>query len=67
MKRKPDPELIDLENPEWRAAEMAHAVPFAGLPKSLRVKLRGPQETPVKVSTTIRSDVELLKTPKASS
>ena len=67
MKRKPDPELIDLENPEWRAAEMAHSVPFAGLPKSLRVKLRGPQETPSKIPTTIRCDIEVLETPKVSS
>ena len=66
MKRKPNPELIDLENPEWKAAEMARAVPFAGLPKSLRAKLRGPQKSPVKVPTTIRFDADVLATLKAS-
>jgi len=66
MKRKPDPELIDDENPEWTAAEMARAVPFSSLPKSLRTKLRGPQKAPVKVPTTIRFDADVLAKLKAS-
>jgi uncharacterized protein (DUF4415 family) len=65
-KHKPNPELIDAENPEWTAADMAHAVPFSGLPKSLQTKLRGAQKSPVKVPTTIRFDADVLANLKAS-
>jgi hypothetical protein len=30
--RKPNPELIDDENPEWTDEDFAKAVPFSGLP-----------------------------------
>jgi hypothetical protein len=30
--KKPNPELIDDENPEWTDEDFAKAVPFSGLP-----------------------------------
>lgn len=58
MKRKPNPELLDSENPEWTAAEAATAVPFSALPKTLQGKLarraRGAQIAPTKERVTIR-------------
>jgi uncharacterized protein (DUF4415 family) len=32
--RKVNPELIDDDNPEWTAADLARAIPFSALPKS---------------------------------
>ena len=71
MNRKPKPELIDNDNPEWTAKEIAGAVPFSALPESLRNKLtalkkRGPQKSPTKVPTTIRFDADVLAELKAS-
>jgi uncharacterized protein (DUF4415 family) len=37
--RKVNPERIDDENPEWTAADVARAVPFADLPKSEQKRL----------------------------
>lgn len=65
MKKRPDPELIDEENPEWRAADIARAIPFSELPQSLRDKLgtraRGPQKTPTKERITIRLSRDVLE------
>lgn len=71
MNRKPDPELIDNDNPEWTEAEFKAAIPFSALPESLRNKLsaikkRGPQKTPTKIPTTIRFDADVLAELKAS-
>ncbi|MDP4029114.1 MAG: BrnA antitoxin family protein [Gallionella sp.] len=41
MKKRPDPELIDDENPEWTEEDFERAVPFSALPESLQAKLRG--------------------------
>jgi len=34
--KRPNPELIDQENPEWTEEDFARAVPFSGLPAELR-------------------------------
>ncbi len=63
MKRKPDPELIDQDNPEWTKADFARAVPFSKLPRSLQNKLRavrGPQKAPTKERITIRLSPEVV-------
>ena len=62
---KPNPELIDDDNPEWTAADFKRAVPFSALPESLQTKLpglkgRGIQQSPTKVSTTVRFDRDVL-------
>lgn len=41
MKKKPNPEMIDDDNPEWTAEMFRTAVPFSKLPLSLQRKLRG--------------------------
>lgn len=71
MNRKPKPELIDDDNTEWTAEEIASATPFSTLPESLRNKLsalkkRGQQKAPTKVPTTIRFDADVLVELKAS-
>jgi uncharacterized protein (DUF4415 family) len=40
MKPKPDPELIDDENPEWSDQDFARAVPFSRLPPALQATFR---------------------------
>jgi hypothetical protein len=37
--KKPNPELIDDENPEWTDEDFAKAVPFTGLPDELQNRL----------------------------
>ena len=37
--KKPNPELIDDENPEWTEEDFAKAVPFSGLPVELQNQL----------------------------
>lgn len=58
MSKKPNPEFIDDENPEWTDDMFEHAVRFNQLPADLQTKLkritRGPQKTPVKERITIR-------------
>ena len=67
MTKRIDPELIDDENPEWTAADIKHAVPFAGLPKSLQTKLRGrPKSEVTKERITIRLSREVVARFRAS-
>jgi uncharacterized protein (DUF4415 family) len=68
MSKKPDPELIDDDVPEWTAEDFKNAVPFSGLPASLQAKLRrrGPQKAPPKVSTTIRLSPDVLNAFRAA-
>ena len=42
--KKPNPELIDDENPEWTEEEIAKAVPFSGLPVELQNLLSSPKQ-----------------------
>ena len=41
MSKKPDPELIDEENPEWTDEMFKQSTRFAALPESLQAKLLG--------------------------
>ena len=63
MSKKPNPELIDSENPEWTEDMFAQAKRISDLSPSLQAKLRGrgPQKTPLKVSTTIRLSPDVLQ------
>jgi len=63
---KVSPELIDVDNPEWTEEDFKNAVPFSALPESLQttlrgLKRRGKQQSPTKVSTTVRFDQEVLE------
>lgn len=41
MNKQPPPALIDADNPEWTAQDVKDAVPFSGLPATMRAKLGG--------------------------
>ncbi len=41
--QKPNPELLDKENPEWTNEDFAKAVPFSGLPADLQTLLSSPK------------------------
>lgn len=70
MKRKPNSELLDAENPEWTAAEAATSMEFSGLPKTLQSKLarrtRGVQLAPTKERITIRLSPNVVDTFRAT-
>ncbi len=70
MKRKPNPELIDADNPEWTAAEAGAAAPLSALSKTLQTKLtrrtRGTQLTPTKERITIRLSPKVVETFRAT-
>ena len=67
MNKKPNPELIDDENPEWTEADVKRAVPFSGLPESLQAKLRGrPKAAVTKERITIRLSPEVVSTFRAT-
>lgn len=70
MRKKPNPELIDSDNPEWTDAMFKESVRFNDLPQALRDKLarppRGPQKAPLKVSTTIRLSPDVLSAFRAA-
>ncbi len=57
MKRKPNPELIDGDNPEWTEEDFAKARSIHEmLPSSLIRKLgvRGAQKSPTKIALSLR-------------
>jgi uncharacterized protein (DUF4415 family) len=70
MKRKPNPELIDGDNPEWTAAEARSATPFSALSETLQSKLarrgRGTQLAPTKERITIRLTPQVVETFRAT-
>ena len=70
MSRKPNPELIDGENPEWTDEMFEHAGRFDDLPVSLQTKLkriaRGPQKSPTKERITIRLSPEVVTSFRAT-
>jgi uncharacterized protein (DUF4415 family) len=67
MKKRPDPELIDDDAPEWTDEVAARAVSLAGLPAGLRTKLRGrPKLANAKVAISLRVDPSVLARWKAS-
>lgn len=61
MSKKPNPELIDQENPEWTDEMFKQSVRLNSLPSSLQAKLRGrpPAET-TKERITIRISPDVL-------
>lgn len=63
--KKPNPELIDRDNPEWTETDFQRAQPAAEVfPRAMHEKLgirrRGPQKTPVKRMVTIRLSSEVV-------
>jgi uncharacterized protein (DUF4415 family) len=69
MKRKPDPYLIDDENPEWTAEDFARARPAREVFAELGIRYpgqRGPQKTPTKAQVTLRLDREVVDQLRAS-
>ncbi|MGA2809588.1 MAG: hypothetical protein ABSE87_15780 [Terracidiphilus sp.] len=42
--QRPDPELIDDENPEWTDEDFAKAVHFSALPAELQALLSSPKK-----------------------
>ena len=65
MGKKPDPEMIDDDNPEWTDEMFARAMSFSDLPHSLQDTLssrkRGPQKAPVKQQVTLRLSQDVLE------
>ena len=67
MSKRPNPELIDAENPEWTEEDFRRAVPFSGLPKPVQTKLRGrPKAKETKERITIRLSPEIVQTFRSS-
>ena len=67
MSKKPNPELIDEENPEWTDEMFKQSVRFSGLPGSLQAKLRGrPKAAVTKERITIRLSQEVVERFRAS-
>ncbi len=67
MNKRPSPETIDEENPEWTDEDFKRAVPFSGLPESVQAKLRGrPKAVVTKERITIRLSQEVVARFRAS-
>jgi uncharacterized protein (DUF4415 family) len=63
--KKPNPELIDSDNPEWDESDFARARPAAdvlpaALHEAMGIRRRGPQKMPVKKMITIRLSPEVV-------
>lgn len=76
MSKKPDPELIEDDNPEWTEADFKRARPaaevlppdlYAGLVEmNRRAGVRGTQKAPTKIATTIRLSPDVMDAFKAT-
>lgn len=67
MNKRPNPEIIDDENPEWTKGDFKRAVPFSALPETLQAKLRGrPKAAVTKERITIRLSPEVVERFRAS-
>jgi len=71
--KKPNPYMIDEENPEWTEADFKRAVPtrlihpdLAEWSKRRKQGERGPQKAPIKQAISIRVDKDVLATYKAT-
>ncbi|WP_233233734.1 BrnA antitoxin family protein [Bordetella sp. LUAb4] len=69
--KKPNPELIDDENPEWTEEDFKRARPASEvLPEAVQAKLgmrrRGPQKSPTKQTVTIRLSPDVLEAFRAT-
>lgn len=61
MNKKPNPEWVDSDNPEWTAEMTQQAVRLSALPASLQGKLRGrPKAAITKERITIRLSPDVL-------
>lgn len=58
--RKPDPEMIDDENPEWTEEDFRSAMTFDELQAEVKRRFRGSQKKPIKIPTTIRFDQDVI-------
>ena len=67
LSKKPNPELIDADNPEWTEDMFQHTVGFNALPESLQAKLRGrPKAAVTKERITIRLSQDVVDRFRAS-
>ena len=69
MNKRPNPELIDAENPGWSDEMVRDAVPFTGLPGLLQAKLRSrgrPKSAAPKVAVKLRLDPDVLEALRAT-
>ncbi len=67
MNRRPNPEPIDPDNPEWTDDIVRQSVRFDALPASLKSKLRGrPKAAITKERITIRLSQDVLEQFRAS-
>ena len=67
MSKKPHPELMDDENPEWTDEMFKQSVHFDTLPESLQSKLRGrPKAAATKERITIRLSPDVVSTFRAT-
>ena len=67
MSKKPNPELIAEETPEWTDEMVKQSVRFSALPDSLQAKLRGrPKAAVTKERITIRLSQEVVERFRAS-
>ncbi len=70
--KKPNPEMIDAENPEWTQEDFDRAISFSKLPESLQEKLRslkkqrGPQKSPTKEVVTMRLSRDVVEQLRAT-
>ncbi len=60
MNKKPNPEMIDDENPEWTKEDFRTAMSFSELQEEMKRRHRGPQKKPTKIPTTIRLDEDVI-------
>ena len=67
MNTRPNPELIDDENPEWTDEMVKQTIRFDQLPASLQAKLRGrPKVAAPKQRVTIRLTPEVVEAFRAT-
>jgi uncharacterized protein (DUF4415 family) len=67
MNKKPNPELVDDENPEWTDEMFKQSVRLDALPASLQAKLRGrPKAIVTKEAVKLRLDADVLAALRAS-
>lgn len=66
MSKKPNPELIDDENPEWTEEMFAQAKRISELPATLQAKLGRPPSPVVRPMVSMRMDPDVLIKLRAS-
>ncbi len=67
MRKRPNPEMPDADNPEWTAETMKRAKRMDELPKSLRRKMRGrPVVGVAKTAISLRVPKDVLARWRAS-